>query len=303
MGQIIKKENIQYPLSKNFFKFREFNDYHIKALLNNQLWFSTGNCFNDPFDCSINQPMVWASKDSLLEYVLHKRDTVDYLLSQGHTNNDVARFIEKMVTKIIENPEFVYDKSCDELRSVLLGNLLRSLVLCLCQNVTNNLMWSHYAAYHTGFCIEFNRKKLLSAQYLHHHAEVNYSNQPYNIVSNLKPKGQKHIHPAKQILFRKSPEWSYEKEYRLIHKELCPDSETKYKIFESYDPSCVESIYFGMKAKQSDIEELCKKLEGRDISFYKMSPESTRTTYDMEIIKLNKHGHMDPSSKFPQKDP
>lgn len=280
-------ESIQtYPQSNNLFKFREFNENHIKALVDNQLWFSTGDCFNDPFDCSVNLPMIWASEDSLLQYVIHNTEITTLLLDNGKTQNQVKNVIDKLLEMIMKNPEHVHDRSMDVYRSLLVDHMGKLLILCLCQDVTNNLMWSHYAAHHTGFCIEFNREKLFNATDLYHHAEVNYKSQPYDILKNLKRKGDNRPHPVTQACFIKSPEWNYENEYRLIHKDTSSYLETKYSKPVEYEPNCVESIYFGMNAKQDDIEKLCEELKGREISFYKMRPDSEGTTFDMEIISL-----------------
>jgi len=34
----------------HLYKYRNFSENHIKALVNNQMWFAIGETFNDPFD-------------------------------------------------------------------------------------------------------------------------------------------------------------------------------------------------------------------------------------------------------------
>ncbi|EIC9802240.1 DUF2971 domain-containing protein [Vibrio cholerae] len=269
---------------EKLFKFREFNGHHIDALVKNQLWFSTGSSFNDPFDCSVHLPMTWASEASLVNYIIHETDTTSKLLRCGCSHNTVAKIIKDTVSDVIANPSIFDGESAEYFRQLLFGNLQSALVLCLSQDATNNLMWSHYAAWHTGFCIEFNSTKLLQCLDLYHHAEVNYNSQPYDVLSNLKATAHDRLHPAKQICFMKSPEWRYEREYRLIHKKLSQKEVHSTPV--SYDPNCVESIYFGMKAKQDSIQDLCEKLKGRGISFFKMRPELSGTKFKLEPVQL-----------------
>ncbi|WP_309304218.1 DUF2971 domain-containing protein [Vibrio alginolyticus] len=269
---------------ENLFKFREFNERHIDALVKNQQWFSTGSSFNDPFDCSVHLPMTWASEASLVNYIIHETDITSKLLKSGCSHNTVANIIKNTVSDIIASPSVFDGDTAEYFREILFGNLQRALVLCLSQDATNNLMWSHYAGWHTGFCIEFNRTKLLECLNLYHHAEVNYNSQPYDVLSNLKTTAHDLLHPAKQICFMKSSEWGYEREYRLIHEKLSPEEVHSTPV--SYDYSCVESIYFGMKADQDLIQDLCEKLKDRGISFFKMTPELSGTKFKLEPVQL-----------------
>ncbi|EAM3842039.1 DUF2971 domain-containing protein, partial [Salmonella enterica] len=38
------------------YKYRRFDENSLNALKNNEIWFSRGVKFNDPFDCSLNVP-------------------------------------------------------------------------------------------------------------------------------------------------------------------------------------------------------------------------------------------------------
>ena len=86
------------------------------------------------------------------------------------------------------------------------------VVLSLAENCDSLLMWAHYAASHTGFSIGFNKdEKILdrptplfhyfdAVSYCHHRA----TGKRFTDIQDY------------EIYFRKSSEWSYEKEWRLI---------------------------------------------------------------------------------------
>jgi hypothetical protein len=52
------------------YKHRYFSINHIRALVNNELWFSVGREFNDPFDC--RPPLEIATTNSMIKFIQNK---------------------------------------------------------------------------------------------------------------------------------------------------------------------------------------------------------------------------------------
>ena len=70
-------------------------------------------------------------------------------------------------------------------------------------------MWSHYAAHHSGICLQFEGARdptRLNALRVEYHDE-------YPSLDWLADPATK----LQAILLRKAPPWRYEKEYRVIH--------------------------------------------------------------------------------------
>ena len=137
-----------------------------------------------------------------------------------------------------------------------------------------NLMWSHYAASHSGFCVEFNIDKLKKSLTTDRAHKTLYE----NIIKNLLPVhyATHRIHIPKTTLGKiakrklsekdkitlaninmrayitKSNVWKYENEWRLM---LNKDSYDKdFKIFFPF----ATSIHIGARACDETIKELLK---------------------------------------------
>jgi hypothetical protein len=88
-------------------------------------------------------------------------------------------------------------------------------VFCLSESADNLLMWAHYADNHRGVCVEIDTSISFfhSAQLgfnLPNNGKVHYlDKRPVLSHSNLR---------SPNLLFRKSPEWAYEKEWRFIKR-------------------------------------------------------------------------------------
>ena len=84
-------------------------------------------------------------------------------------------------------------------------------ILCLSRDPASVLMWSHYADNHRGFVIGIAHRKLGRLPFF----PVEYHDRrvAFRAITPLqrRPKVR-----AKDIFLRKSSEWSYEKEYRMI---------------------------------------------------------------------------------------
>ncbi|MBK9043202.1 MAG: DUF2971 domain-containing protein [Saprospiraceae bacterium] len=117
----------------------------------------------------------------------------------------------------------------------------------VCSFTTNNnniLMWSHYANNHKGICLEFiTLNERLLSEMLH---PIIYTNKKpiINDFKDIMHKG----------LFRKSKNWQYESEWRL----LGPADEKM-----NYNPKALSSIYLGAKIEKHDEERIlsCIKLK------------------------------------------
>lgn len=266
---------------QELYKYRHFCKSHIDSLIKNQLWFSTGSTFNDPFDCSTNFPITWASGSSLVEFIIHNTDFTMDLIRSGMSYSQITDAIMNSVAQLMDKPDVFNDSPSKHLRYILFGRMCRALILCLSKNVKNNLMWSHYSNWHTGFCIGFNHEKLIQSIAPYHHADVNYDSKPYDIMKNIDAMRKDKLQPAKQLCFMKSPEWSYECEYRLILDTLAKEEKQSTPIV--YAQECVESIYFGMKAKDSDMKSLQESLIGRNIKFFKIHPDPSGLTYNLVV--------------------
>jgi hypothetical protein len=262
----------------NLYKYREIDENTLSALDKNEIWFSTGRKFNDPFDCSLNLPMTWASHDSVVNHIMNKTNWPLKYKEMGFNDVQVKKMVIDSARNFVANTDMFESDNAESFSQMLFGNLQRALVFCLSQNYKNTLMWSHYASDHKGICIEFNKSKLLLSLNLYHTGVVNYSGKPYDVMSGL---GEDELHPAKSICFMKSPDWSYEKEFRLLHAKLAKtDNES---LGFKYSPDSVEAIYFGLNSTEKQRNEVMNRLKDKGYKYYIMGTNRKYLSYDLQV--------------------
>jgi hypothetical protein len=269
----------------SLYKYREIDENTLSALDKSQVWFSTGKKFNDPFDCSLNLPMCWASHDSIVNHIMNKTNLPSKYKASGLNDEQINKMVIDSAKKFIDNTDIFENKNSEEFSEILFGSLTKALVFCLSQSYTNTLMWSHYASDHKGLCIKFNKSKLLASLNLYHSGIVDYSGKPYDVFSDL---GLDELHPAKNICFMKSPDWTYEKEYRLMHSDLAKkDNES---LGFTYSLDSVEAIYFGLNSTQKQRSEVMSRLKSKGYKYYKMETDPKHLSYELQIgSELSNH--------------
>ncbi len=181
-AMVLKDANIP----KSLFKYKNFDEkgYSIKILEEDEIWLSTPEKFNDPYDCTFNY-----AADELGNYFF-KQDIYSFLerLSSKYSfSEDEIEYLKNSkrfmydFTKIFANKHEKADEMTDEMTpdeyaaiiskvvaqefedmATKLSAAFKSGLFITCFSETNKsiLMWSHYASNHTGFCIEYDFSKL-----------------------------------------------------------------------------------------------------------------------------------------------
>lgn len=179
------------------------------------------------------------------------------------------------IFKIVKRPTDNLDawKSAEAKLLMLKKNI--GGIYSLSKTYNNEIMWSHYSNNHKGYCIEYefdaikqlNLVREDNQNHLHHFdafVKVNYSKKtPEKSIGN---EHQSFIN----FLSRKSDNWKYEVEYRLILAYF-----GKYII----NPNIVKSITFGINCSQKIKDVFFHKLQHKDILFYEI--ERIGNTYKL----------------------
>lgn len=244
-------------LPEHVYKFQTFSKEHITALHNNEVWFATSSTFNDPFDSNTKSPLVWFTEESFIKS------------ANSSQMFDPIKIQTEMAKKRAEllSPEHQLSTSTQNKKVEIKILLNETYIFCLSSNNTNHILWAHYANKHKGFCIKYNTKKLIDSIKLVDHDYVKYSNAPIDFLSMSN--STKNETPLREIFFKKSEDWKYEKEYRLIHDQL-KSKNYKDAMPDSIDPKAIEAVIFGMESCIEDRIFLMSILKGRNISFRQM---------------------------------
>lgn len=224
---------INFPTTreKYIYKYFTINEFLLKNLINNELYFSNPLKFNDPFDCQFELNLIDNSEA--------ERDLIDKMqLNESEkklfeTNNLRSTLSSGLSTKFYEGLENIIG------------------VACFSERPDNFLMWSHYANSHKGICLKFDWQQ---------HKE--YFQGTKVIYDNKLPIAQYETNQGFQneipkIVITKLKHWDYEDEIRSV-VEI---KNEKRNI--SFNPESLVGIIFGDK-----IEEENKKLVRRIVHLH-----------------------------------
>jgi len=264
-------------LPQYLYKFEKLNVQTLRNLKNAQIYFNTPASFNDPFDCAALDVPAMLTDASVVDifkrYLRENNIRVDFEI------NSIKDVPQNYVDQIYKTFEEVFAQQQDDL-------LHRKGCTCFSEVKDNILLWSHYTDGHKGICLEFDAASPLFSKA----RKVNYSLEFPKVdpVKYLYGSREEKIEEGLKPLFTKHEQWSYEKEWRLFHKE--PNKSYGYLA------STLKSVYFGLAANSTDIEVVCLTLQGQsqDIKFYKAYKDKSKYTLWFEefaytpFIKIKK---------------
>lgn len=281
----LKYENIPGSL----YKYRTFDkdNYSINNLLDDVIWLSNPESFNDPFDCGLTFSYKGYISDKYKESIFQSinrinsehnnisDEEIQELKASRNFQRDAIKLLtwkdprvsnedkEKVFNAIME----VVKKEYDGMVSPFADHLKRSMYIsCFSEEKESILMWSHYADFHRGFCIEYNFKQLdfsdIRGRMLF---PVLYTEELFDATSyfmeQLK-RGKINIFFGEYAAITKSLEWSYEKEWRLIipggvFEKACPYSVPKPK-----------AVYLGAKVSEDNKRQMIDIANFKGIELY-----------------------------------
>jgi hypothetical protein len=267
-----EKEEFFNENPQSLFKYRSWdNEFHKLVITNKELYFSSPEKFNDPYDCGL--PFKQHPENFDPAIIKFKVEQTAPNIFPGISGAELEEKCAKQVLLIQQNPEswFEMNWGCtpDDLNK-LFG------VLSLTPHATNYLMWSHYAQSHKGFCVEFNTR-LLVESILGHYQKVIYSNDiPYFSIMDLLDEGL-----MTKLLYTKSRDWEYEDEYRITRLK-------HVNVSVQFDPEALIGIYFGYKMSPEQQVEIIDKARPLypNVKFYQMQLSHERFELEIGQIKL-----------------
>jgi len=240
---------------------------NLKALSENKFYFSTGSYFNDPFDCTDDNPVNYITADDVFNYLKNKYPDITESQHAKTTESTLCNFQKKASEgfKDCEDSQFLIESIFDYITN--------SFIYSLSEISHNSLMWSHYADSHKGFCIRFKKDIFLNQEFIRTKKPVDYSKKLpslgkvllSSVEQNQKPTDVDIYSLADEAICHKSSDWAYEEEFRITHRKLSERSVGLQP--ETYPEDSVDMIIFGLKTSQSDIDLVKTMLKGRDIKY------------------------------------
>jgi hypothetical protein len=212
----------------NVFKFRAINKYLLDSLVKSELYFARPSFLNDPFDCRVD--VIRSLDNAIIKSSSESREAL-MKLRQMHD------FFEKVQTDLSQ-----------------IGVCSFSLEL------SNPLMWSHYADYHRGVSLMYS----FTEEYFYENMDrilgidrVVYDTNPLTnwFISRAPKLGSFEefgIALISKILTIKAKQWNYEDEVRILRKT---------PGVEHLDRKNLRQVCFGLETTESDVALVTKILK------------------------------------------
>lgn len=228
--------------------------------------------FNDPFDCNV--PLLDLSKINLLKMLKQEFGKGLGLTNNFKFNQEMNRLrpeLNGMTEEVLQLTRGIASEW-----DILLSQFR---VLSLTTKPDNILMWSHYAAYHTGAVLKFKSEapafknalkvkygggdKLMSMFLTAATTDLARSisqGRPESEIDKLAAEmSTKNLELMFRYLLIKRDEWAYEQEYRLILSVDSPEVTHKpeYNLDAvSFAADDLSEIIFGASAPAKEMQEI-----------------------------------------------
>ncbi|WP_399632669.1 DUF2971 domain-containing protein [Sporosarcina sp. SG10008] len=282
-------------IPNKLYRYRPINDYLKDTLMNDIAFLSSADKFNDPYDSGLtvdyNEIHLNKIKDNVLSdfckeiHYLYPNQSFEsfYTMVKNITKDVPIKYLGDMLGNTLKQEEntnlkskinYIIEKTYDVYEDYIksLNDIYQSTIYTACFSETNDniLMWSHYAQYHKGICIEYDFSNIdYTSRTLLTLSPVKYTNELFdmNNYPNRTP-----IDRIQLAALSKFECWKYENEWRLISflKE-----EQKFKLDKP------TAVIFGTKTSKEDkawISDLCAE---RDIPIKQANLD--RTEYKLHI--------------------
>ena len=191
-------------MPNRLFHYKRFVEAHLISLLaERKVRFSRPDGFNDPWDCRVHYrtPTDPAELQRLVGWMteMHRKHYPSVSeAARALRAYDLKSNPSKLNAEIAKNEKSMYQAICKQYR-----------VYCLSEKPDSPLMWAHYAASHTGVCLEFDATRA-----------------PFTRETGASQVAYRTTYPAYDMvavgyepLVTKADAWSCEAEWRLIAEE------------------------------------------------------------------------------------
>lgn len=253
----MNSENEQF-----LYRYRHLNGKHRewtkKILTDSIIHFANPSTFNDPFDCRVHfQSSI--SKDEL------KQKYIDLIqIRMPDLNRKERRTKAKDDIKAMKP-----DKFLSQVTDGLQNSINDIGVLSLSANDCNILLWSHYAAGHTGLCLKFIATN--HTPFFGYALPINYTSTYPEI--NILSSSDKQVNA---FLLTKAKEWAYEEEWRIIDH----DSGAGNMVFPS---ELLVGVILGAQMSSDDKQAIAEWVSASKSPIEMFQAYTSRETFSLEI--------------------
>ena len=265
-GNNMTDENVVGP--DVLYKYYAFNEYTEKIFTFNEIYFSSPNEFNDPFDSKLH-----LNYDGTLK---ERKRYLCKLYQKKYPKLSKEEILTDVEMEIIAKGrvEIVLKEAIEKARELLRKKLG---ICCFTEIKDNILMWAHYAKQHTGFCLEFDVNNNFfrpSTQAI----KIEYSEfRPELNVLQLDSYPKRKLGEA---LLIKANNWQYEQEWRSVDYE-------NGKGTQNFPEDALRGVILGCRISQENKENVFRWCRERKHSPSLYEAREKQKEFGLDIVRVN----------------
>lgn len=220
---------------EQLYKFGRLTEYSEQLFSSGSIYFSSAAVLNDPFECTPSFVFTHEPDKIIAQIIRALRQNNPHLTHETAVAEAAAIYLQGRHRDPV---------TWESIKNDLINAYRYRVGLCCpTERRDSVLMWSHYAAEHTGYCIEFEATDYTpvfgTAQrvsYADSYPEINFYNTPNE-------------EKVKLSFLTKFTDWRYEKEWRILDHDNGPGS-------REYPEKLMKSVTFGLKMKNNQKEKI-----------------------------------------------
>lgn len=302
-------------LPDHLYRYRTCNELNIGAFESDSVWAVLPTMFNDAHDS-----LFYYNTDSILsdlrndlwgdnlvtawEYInqYHKLPEHFDTFTPDVRESILSQMMSISKVELVEKASHLQFSESDKLEaSIEMRNAkeyfrTRAKIACFCGNKYSNLMWAHYADYHKGFLLEYDKQTILNALQKNNGAKlfpVIYNGNRYDASHHIKWCLSKQICantgfdiniPIPDILYsektylHKAVDWRDEEEWRLLHHMVDSEEHGNVYEFKNLVPS---AIYYGTRISPTNKKILSLFAQKKGVKEYDIYINEDSESYEL----------------------
>lgn len=241
------------------YKYRGLKkDFHLRLLTQNEIYFSSPQDFNDPFDCGIVPNFRLLNSEEKIDQFVNR---IVISAKNANPSLDVEKNRQVFKNRLIND----FDATINIYQELDKKQQIETYgIYSLSKHWDSILMWSHYAENHTGFCVGFKIEKLKEINEFSLGHPVEYNDKFPEINPLDEDLLENHIRKVNY----KAKSWEYEGEFRLF-THIGPT--IKNRTLKLPD-ECFSEIIMGLRFPNNQIDMMKMLAKQKGIKLFQVIP-------------------------------
>lgn len=228
-NMVAKAHNLKLSnLPKKLYKYRKLNCFTLQSISNSEVFLEIASEQNDPYDSHYTVNFIEAARNQCRDSAFWAsfklqvgfdmpQEYIDEMIKSDSPMHSYVVHSQKLGLNLIANPDAFVSRQYEKWHELVEKQREKIRISCFAERPDSILMWSHYANFHRGICVEYDlagdanlRETIQPVQYLEEQYDVTHLGSPHYRPEDISSA----IYIA---ALTKAKEWEYENEWRIIN--------------------------------------------------------------------------------------